>query len=69
MFNGRAGFVYNPGRVVVNSQGELLTHVNIYSFVFVDRVRGVQSGGLPVQKIPHEKSPNSVTILRVLRDV
>ena len=58
MFNGRAGFVYNPGRVVVNSQGELLTHVNIYTFVFVDRARGVQSGGLPVQRIPHETNPN-----------
>ena len=69
IIDGRGGFVYNPGKVVVNSQGELLTNVNIYSFVAVDQLRGVQSGGLPVQKIRHAKSPYTVTALRVLRDV
>ena len=69
IIDGRGGFVYNPGKVVVNSQGELLTNVNIYSFAVVDRVRGVLSGGLPVQRIPHARSPNTVTVLRVLRDV
>ena len=69
IIDGRGGFVYNPGKVVVNSQGELLTNVNIYSFVAVDQLRGVQSGGLPVQKIRHAKSPYTVTVLRVLRDV
>jgi len=69
IIDGKGGFFYNPGSVVVNSQGELLTNVNIYSFAVVDRVRGVLSGGLPVQRIPHARSPNTVTVLRVLRDV
>jgi len=69
IIDGRGGFVYNPAHVVVNSQGELLTNVNTYSFVIVDQVRGVNSGGLPVQKIRHVTRPNAITILRVFRDV
>ena len=68
IIDGKGGFVYNPGSVVVNSQGELLTNVNIYSFVAVDLLRGVQSGGLPIERIRHASSPNTVTVLRVLRD-
>ena len=67
--DGKGGFVYNPGRVVVNNQGELLTNVNIYSFNIVNQTRGVLSWGLPVQRIPHANSPYSITVLRVLRDV
>ena len=69
IIDGKGGFVYNPGSVVVNSQGELLTNVNIYSFLAVDQLRGVQSGGVPVQRIRHASSPNTVTVLRVLRDI
>lgn len=69
IIDGKGGFVYNPGSVVVNSQGELLTNVNIYSFVAVDLLRGVQSGGLPIERIRHASSPNTVTVLRVLRDI
>jgi hypothetical protein len=69
IIDGKGGFVYNPAQVVVNSQGELLTNVNIYSFATVDRLRGVLSGGLPVQRIRHASSPYTVTVLRVLRDV
>ena len=69
IIDGKGGFVYNPANVVVNNQGELLTNVNIYSFVIVNQVRGVQSGGLPVQTIRHASSPNTVTVLKVFRDV
>ena len=69
VIDGKGGFVYNPARVVVNDQGELLTNVNVYSFVIVNQARGVLSGGLPVQRIPHANSPYSITVLRVLRDV
>ena len=69
IIDGKGGFFYNPGSVVVNNQGELLTNVNIYSFLAVDQLRGVQSGGVPVQRIRHASSPNTVTVLRVLRDI
>lgn len=69
IIDGKGGFLYNPASVVVNGQGELLTNVNIYSFVIVKQARGVLSGGVPVQEIPHATRPNSVTVLRVLRDV
>lgn len=69
IINGRGGFINNPAQVVINNQGELLTNVNIYSFTAVDQVRGVLSGGLPVQRIPHARIPGTVTVLRVLRGV
>ena len=69
IIDGKGGFFYNPGSVVVNNQGELLTNVNIYSFLAVDQLRGVQSGGVPVQRIRHASSPNTVTVLRVLRHI
>jgi hypothetical protein len=73
VINGVVGLLYTrdnvPGsRVGLNNQNELLINVNNYSLFAVDVARGVQSRGLPIQRTPHARSPNDITVLTVLSD-
>lgn len=73
VINGMVGLLYTrdnvPGsRVGLNNQNELLINVNNYSLFPVDAARGILSRGLPIQRTPHARSPNDITVLTVLSD-
>ena len=67
--NGRSGFITRPSNVVYNMQGELLVNAPLATFLAVDRWRGVQTRGLPIQRQDHHAQPYTITVLRVSRTV
>jgi hypothetical protein len=73
VMNGRMGLMcresFDPNSLVgLNNQGLLLINANNYSLDSVEQQRAILSRGLPIQKTPHFRRPNVMTVLTVYPD-